>query len=243
MRMRPLAIPFLTMVISCSSASLQRPTDSADGGEDAPTSVDVGSDAPVASDASAADGSDAGSNAPGATDANAGDASDGGSDAPGATDANAGDASLDSGVTPTCDYGAIVEGSLRAADGTVVETSVAAATVKVASIDSCSTVSCASPTTPAATRIVLTSTDQKTWTLFLGLPSFPADLLRLGDTLTLDLTAAVDSTFYKTVDQTIALSHGDKLVLFVASLSNFGEPRLPDSQQVRHPADRRRGRL
>ena len=47
------------------------------------------------------------------------------------------------------------------------------------------------------------------------------------DGLTLDLTAAGDGLFWKTVDQTIVLTRADKLVLFVASLS-IGKSRLPD---------------
>ncbi len=189
MRIRLLALPLLTVVISCGS-SLQHPSDSTDGGgEDAPTSGDVGSDA-----------------------------------------GNATDTLVDSGPTPICDStGVIVEGTLRGADGTVVETSIAATPMKVTSVDSCSAVSCASPATPAATRIVLTSVaDQQSWTLLLRLPSLPADLVQQGDSVVLALTAAVDTFFSKTIDQTIVLSRGGNLVLFVASLSNFGEPRLPD---------------
>jgi hypothetical protein len=78
-------------------------------------------------------------------------------------------------------------------------------------------------------RLELRAPDAREWTLFVRMPSMPADLVQVGDTVDLSLDARQDSSgMGTTTSQTIILAQGDELVLFVATLNltPFALPNL-----------------
>ena len=121
-----------------------------------------------------------------------------------------------------------VELAIAASDGTVITSNVRAA-VTVASIDSCSAVTC--PTSfpgdyvpapsNAATRIGLTGPDPQRWTLYLRNTRMPADLIKVGDTYDLTIDAHLPQHSFGGTAQTVVLAHGTDLVLFASLMRGY----------------------
>jgi hypothetical protein len=115
-------------------------------------------------------------------------------------------------------------------------------TVTVTAIDSCGSVSCPPITFPddivgnrpvsvAATRIVLTGPDSRTWLLYMQHSAMPPDLIKTNDTFDLTIEAQVrppsngDAT---KLNQTIVLAHGSELVVFLSDQDDGADnPPLP----------------
>jgi hypothetical protein len=128
----------------------------------------------------------------------------------------------------------VVSVAIVGSDGKAIETAISAA-VTVTSVDSCTTVSCASslpssllPTDPMTSRIGLTASAGGSWTLYLRNSAMPSDYIKVGDTFDLTVDAALNQTLYGTVDQTVVLARNGDLLVFAASLQRFYRLALPD---------------
>lgn len=137
-----------------------------------------------------------------------------------------------SGTVPACGdatSGAadVVETAITASDETPVEAPLTAA-VTVTGIVACTSVRCPPPTTTAATRFTLAGTPGQQWLLYLRNTAMPPDAIKVGDTFDLTVDASVDTTLYRTVDQTIVLARDGSVMALAASLQHFFRPSVPD---------------
>ena len=138
------------------------------------------------------------------------------------------------GTNPACggaggtrDY---VEVAMVGSDGKLLTSDVQAA-VTVASIDSCTTVTC--PSFPvidrgfivstAATRIGLTGPDPQRWMLYLRNGNMPADFIKVGDRydLTVDAHVAESPPPAGYATQTVVLARGTDLALFASNTTGL----------------------
>jgi hypothetical protein len=125
---------------------------------------------------------------------------------------------------------------LVGSDGHLVTTSVDDQVV-VASVGLCAGVGCTPVTLPNGAMIPVPTTDLRIvldrsnggpLTLYLKVPQMPLDALKVGETYDLTAAAGIDAIFETTVDQTVTLLRGGRLVVFAAQLRKFGVPLLPD---------------
>ncbi|HMF43659.1 MAG TPA: hypothetical protein VKQ32_23455 [Polyangia bacterium] len=143
-----------------------------------------------------------------------------------------------SGGLPACadpQYGTM-EINIAGPDAALVTTA-AAAQVTVISADNCASAMCAwtdpfipgatiSDTSMATARFVVAAGSQQ-WTIYLNLPGVPGDLVQIGDVFDMTIDASVDQTVYDSVNQTIVLARGGKLVLFASWRGSAMGPPLP----------------
>jgi hypothetical protein len=120
-----------------------------------------------------------------------------------------------------------VQVGLAGPNGMPVEAPVTAA-VTVTSVESCTASTCPSTTTPAANRIVLTDASQQQWTLYLRNAAMPSNIIEVGGAFDLIVATAVDTTFFKSIDQTVVLARGGDLIVFAASLQRFYSLAVPN---------------
>jgi hypothetical protein len=181
-------------------------------------------------------GESGGTGVPGGMGAVGGTSGHGGTGAPGGTGGPGGTAG-DPSPSGTCHPSAnSVDVVLIGSDGNPVTTSFDDQVV-VASIERCADAGCTVapwldgatvPVSPGDLRIMLDGSSGGSLTLYLKIPQMPIDMLKVGAAYRLTAAARVDLIFEKTVDQTVTLSSGGKLVVFAADLSRFSLPLLPN---------------
>jgi hypothetical protein len=113
--------------------------------------------------------------------------------------------------------------------------------VMVASVGRCADVGCASvhmlngatiPVSATDLRITFDRSSGGSLTLYLKVPQMPVEALNVGDAYDLTLAARIDTFFEQTLDQTVTLLYGGKLVVFAAQLRKFGLPSLPNLERA-----------
>jgi hypothetical protein len=102
------------------------------------------------------------------------------------------------------------------------------AAVTVVSVDAESTEVCGAVTAGPAQRLLLRAADDREWSVVVSIAGLPDTFVEAGAELELSLTAAADSVFYTTLDQTLTLADGDGLLLFASHREKFGTPPLPE---------------
>jgi hypothetical protein len=111
------------------------------------------------------------------------------------------------------------------ADDALVDASVAAA-VTVVRVDAESSEVCGN--VAPSQRLLLRAADDREWTVVVSIAGLPDPFVEAGAELELSLTAAADTVFYTTLDQTLTLADGDGLLLFQSHREKFGTPPLPE---------------
>jgi len=139
-------------------------------------------------------------------------------------------------LPPVCSSSTVpkdtVQLNLIGPNGMPVEAPVNAA-VTVVSVESCAATACPSSGWPspqlttAASKIVLADASQQQWTLYLRNASMPSNIIEVGGAFDLVVDASVNSTFYRTIDQTVVLARGGNLIVFAANLQTFYSLPLP----------------
>jgi hypothetical protein len=98
--------------------------------------------------------------------------------------------------------------------------------VTVSAIDGCATVTCPAEVSTQAQRFTLTGATQA-WSFYLRDSRMPADYIKVGDAFALSIAAAIDPTFYSTVNQTVVLARGGQTIVFAANMYKFYALAVP----------------
>jgi hypothetical protein len=133
-----------------------------------------------------------------------------------------------------------VDVSLLGSDGQLVTTSFESHVV-VTAVGRCAEVGCTPPSLPDGglgsvaaddLRIVFEDSSGAPLTLYWKIPQMPPDALKVGDDFDLAVSAGIDPFFVTTVNQTVTLVRGGRLIAFATQLRNFGVPSLPSLDRV-----------